>query len=402
MAQINISDFLRLKNNFTQEDSNILFSSIIDQAPDIIYVTDLEQRAIVFINARVRDILGFSEEEVYQKGFDFYPDQVHPDDYLKRMDQMTQLALSNQDEPIEIEARIETKEGNYRWFRISERIFSRDDEGKPEKLIGIVTDIHQQKLAEEESKSLTRQLFKKNRELVSLNNELEAINRIASSEFREVLQAMYTGLEYVAIKEAIHFSNTGRANIRKTQAYIQKLRLALHDLCAYLQLEKIKDTRQHIDLNKVFNEAINALPENQHRFSISSPRLPWIKGNYILLTMLFKNLLENAIKFRKEEQIPSIRIHYSKADEINFHPLAASDTPYHIISVKDDGIGFEKHESARIFSIFYRINGNKYRGAGMGLTVCKKIMELHGGFIEGQSHPEEGTIFTCYFPIEED
>jgi PAS domain S-box-containing protein len=390
----------RLKSNFTGEISDILFSSIIDQAPDIIYVTDLEVRAIVFVNSRIAVMLGLSQDEVYEKGFDFFPDHVHPDDYLKRMEQMSTLALQNEDEPIEIEARMETKDGSYRWFRISERIFSRNADGQPEKLIGIATDIHPQKLAEEESKNLTRQLFKKNRELKLLNNEIETIHNIASSEFRDILQTMYTCLEYVAVKDATHFSNVGKANIRKAQSYTQKLRLTMHDLTAYLQLNKVIDRKQNIDLNQVFHEAIHSLPKNEFPYSISNTRLPWVKGNSMLLTLLFKNLLENAVKFRNENEIPAIKIHYVKADEINFHPLALSDTPYHILSVKDNGIGFNKEEAERIFAIFYRIHGNKYRGAGMGLAVCKKIMELHGGFVEADSLPEQGATFTCYFPEE--
>jgi PAS domain S-box-containing protein len=398
MNNNNILNIFRLKGGLPQQSSDELFSSIIEQAPDIIYVTDLEQRSIIFINARAREVLGMPEEEIYKKGFDFFPDHIHPDDYLKRMEQMSRLAWQNSDDAIEIEARMETKDGSYRWFRISEKIFSRDNDGNPEKLIGIATDIHLQKQAEEESKNLTRQLIRKNRELTSMNNQLETMNHITNSEFREMLQTMYTCLEYVAVKDAQHFSNTGKANIRKAQAYTQKIRLAMHDLTAYLQLNKISDKNQNVDLNKVVNEAIYSLPENQQRFSLSSSRLPWIKGNYVLMTMLFKNLLENAIKFRKEDQVATIRIHYSKADEINFHPLAITDTSYHIISVKDEGIGFEKHESERIFSVFYRIHGNKHRGAGMGLAVCKKIMELHGGFIEAEGQAGGGCSIHLLFP----
>jgi PAS domain S-box-containing protein len=349
----------------------------------------------------VKDILGLTEEDIYDKGFDFFPDVVHPDDYLKRMDQMSRIANQNNDDIVEIEVRLEVKDGSYHWFRIRERVFSRNKNGEVEKIVGITTDIQKEKLAEEEVKKLNRQVFKNNQELKSLNAELESISRLTAGEYRETFQIMYTCLEYIATKDAEKFSNTGKANLRRAQSYVQKLRLITHDISAYLQLNKLNAKSNFVDLNRVVNNAMNGLTNNEVRISLQTARLPSINGDQLLLSLLFKNLLENAIKFRKGDQPATIKIHYLKADEINFHPLALRDTGYHIISVTDNGIGFEKEHAEKIFRIFYRIHDHQYRGAGMGLTVSKKIMELHGGFIEAESNPGEGATFTCYFPEEE-
>jgi len=384
-------------------DSEDILSTILNEAPDIIYVADLQTRSIVYINARVEEILGLREDEIYKKGFDFFPDLVHPDDYLKRMDQMSSLANQTNGEMIEIEARMQVKDGSFHWFRIGERIFNRTTDGQPEQIIGIATDIHKQKVADEELKKMAREIFNKNRQLVSINADLESFNRIATKEFIETLQTIYTALEFITIKEGEKNSHSDHANIRRAQSYVQKLRLMTYDVTAYLKLNQLSPPSIPVDLNSALNHALCSLPANGIEMCLRSASLPIIKGDPMLLSFLFKNLLENAVKFKKEGQGLEVKIHCFKADEINFHSPALKDTPYHIISVRDNGIGFEQEESERIFKLFYRIDTRKkHGGTGVGLAVCKKIMELHGGFIEAESKPGEGATFTCFFPEEDE
>jgi PAS domain S-box-containing protein len=390
-----------LKDLLKESSENIL-GTILNEAPDIIYVADLETRSIVYINARVKEILGLDQEEIYKKGFDFFPDLVHPDDYLKRMDQMSALAHQTNGDVIEIEARMEVKDGSFHWFRICERIFNGNRNGQPEKIVGIATDIHKQKLADEEVKKMTREAFKKNQQLTSLNTDLETFNRVAIDQFTETLQTIYTALEFIAIKVNEAHNNGDSATIRRAQGYVQKLRLMASDVSAYLKLNKFVANSSTIDLNRVINHVVVNLGENQNLISLHSARLPLIKGDPMLLSLLFKNLFENAIKNKKDDQDLIVKLHYSKADEINFHPLALQDTAYHLISVRDNGIGFDQKESEKIFRIFYQIDDKKKnRGAGIGLASCKKIMELHGGFIEAESSPGQGATFTCFFPEEQ-
>jgi PAS domain S-box-containing protein len=384
-------------------DSEDILSTILNEAPDMIYVAELQTRSIVYINARVKEILGLTEDEIYIKGFDFFPDLVHPDDYLKRMDQMSSLANQSNGEMIEIEARMQVKDGSFHWFRIGERIFNRTTDGQPEKIIGIATDIHKQKVADEELKKMAREIFKKNRQLVSINADLESFNRIAAKEFIETLQTIYTALEFIAIKDGERHTYNDHANIRRAQSYVQKLRLMTHDVTAYLRISQMNRSSAPVDLNRALNHALGSLPEKTIEMSLQLATLPIIKGDPMLLSLLFKNLLENSVKFRKEGQGLEVRIHYFKADEINFHSLALKDTPYHIVSLRDNGIGFEQEESERIFTIFYRVGDRKkHSGPGVGLAACKKIMELHGGFIEAESSPGEGANFTCFFPEEDE
>src|SRR4029079_5441718 len=113
-----------------------------------------------------------------------------------------------------------------------------------------------------------------------------------------------------------------------------------------------------------------SLGEKHPQFSLQSEQLPEIKGDAFLLSLLFRNLLENAIKFKKDNHEVVVKVHYLK-EEINFHPKALKDVPYHVIAVTDNGIGFAKEYADKIFAIFYPIHNSKNQGSGLGLAVSK-------------------------------
>jgi signal transduction histidine kinase len=113
-------------------------------------------------------------------------------------------------------------------------------------------------------------------------------------------------------------------------------------------------------------------------------------------------MLDNAIKFRSEHTVPVIQIKYSllKGFSIN-HADADPKLKYHIISITDNGIGIDKIHFEKIFNVFYIAHErSKYKGSGIGLAICKKIMDIHEGFITAESTPEnKGTTFNCFFPF---
>jgi signal transduction histidine kinase len=133
---------------------------------------------------------------------------------------------------------------------------------------------------------------------------------------------------------------------------------------------------------------------------IKITELPSFPADPLLFSHLMTNLLDNAIKFRKLVVEPIIKIHYSHADELNAMPKAANNTGYLIIIVSDNGIGFQQEEMEKMFELFHQLpNQGKYKGSGMGLAICKKIMEMHGGFISAEGERAMGASFQCYFPL---
>ncbi|HMJ46497.1 MAG TPA: ATP-binding protein, partial [Ferruginibacter sp.] len=136
------------------------------------------------------------------------------------------------------------------------------------------------------------------------------------------------------------------------------------------------------------------------KITITGDCFPKMHGYQKLLSLLFHHLIDNAIKFRKEDTCVSIVISCKGEDgEKIENPAAFKGSRYNVISISDDGIGFDGKHVESIFKLFTRLNEkHRYKGSGIGLAVCKKIMDLHHGFINAESTEGEGTIFHCYFP----
>jgi signal transduction histidine kinase len=157
-----------------------------------------------------------------------------------------------------------------------------------------------------------------------------------------------------------------------------------------------------IDLNEVLKNVKNdfELLIAEKQATIKTDKLPHIHGNPLQINQLFSNLLNNALKFSLNH--PFI--------QISCKTIAAADVPVHGIKVTpeffelkftDDGIGFDKKNAERIFSIFQRLHAREeFSGTGIGLALCKKIAENHNGFITAFGEPNKGATFTVYLPNE--
>ncbi len=154
----------------------------------------------------------------------------------------------------------------------------------------------------------------------------------------------------------------------------------------------------NILLESAKHDLIEIISEKKAR--IKSDSIPEMKVIPFQIKQLFFNLLSNSLKYSRENTVPIITITYSKT--------IASDVPnikhskykdYHTITVKDNGIGFEQEYAQNIFVLFNRLHSkNEYSGTGIGLSICKKIVENHNGLITAESDPAIGSIFTVYIP----
>ena len=123
--------------------------------------------------------------------------------------------------------------------------------------------------------------------------------------------------------------------------------------------------------------------------------LPIVEADEVQMIQLFQNIIGNALKFRPEGRAPRISIDLTSPVLQDRREEAA----FYEIDIRDNGIGIDEHQIERIFEPFERLHGrNEYEGAGMGLAICRKIMEHHGGAIAAKSSPGNGTAFTLKFP----
>ncbi len=279
-------------------------------------------------------------------------------------------------------------------------IVMHDAKKQPAKIIGVDLDITEQIKAADAIKDLNRDLLARNNELQSLNAELKTFNTITASDYKETLQILYTNLEYIASHDGRRLGDTSKANIRRAQSAIQRMKLLTDDINRYLQLYEIGISKSLIDPNIIIDNLISSSQKKieQQSASFQLSVLPALYADPYLFSQLIAQLIDNSLKFRKLSSPPVIRIRYSRADEMNAVPAALKNIPYTIISVNDNGLGFRDEVGEKIFELFFRATESKIKGSGIGLAACKKIMAMHNGFITAESIPGTGSTFNCYFP----
>ena len=148
-----------------------------------------------------------------------------------------------------------------------------------------------------------------------------------------------------------------------------------------------------VSLKNVVNDVLEDLDPliTSRKAQLIIEELPFISGNPHQLYQLFQNLLSNALKFIPDGREPHISVRSSR--------IIQQGKPFFVISVIDNGIGFEEKYNERIFQLFQRLHTNsEYAGTGIGLTVCRKVAELHGGTIKAKGVPSGGATFTVYLP----
>lgn len=271
----------------------------------------------------------------------------------------------------------------------------KNDKRQIEKMLGVDVDITVLKQSEERIMNL-------NKELSSLNAELRNFNSVAAKNYSEVLRQVYIHLETIVTADARTLSDSSRANLRRAQSAIQRLKLLTNDINNYLQLYDLGMNKQMIDPNSIIEKVLSGMKSKieDAEATIQTTQLPRFPADPLLFSHLITNLLDNAIKFRKLEIDPIIKIHYSNGAELNAMPKTSTDSAYMILIVSDNGIGFQHEELDKMFELFYQLpTQGKHKGAGMGLAICKKIMQMHGGFITADGENAEGASFECYFPV---
>jgi PAS domain S-box-containing protein len=287
------------------------------------------------------------------------------------------------------EVRYRHKNGSTVWVICSGQVIEWDGAGNPLRMIGCHIDISDRKQAE-------AQLQQINEELQHSNRELEQFAYIASHDLQEPLRAIsgYTQLLTQEYGERLS-EPTAQEYVGFILDGAQRMRSLIQDLLSYSRVGSRPLTLIPTDCNRVVAEALNnlqvAIAENQA--IITSDPLPTLLGDRTQLLQLFQNLIGNAIKFHRDEP-PNIHIsavRHQRADNVHW-----------LFSVQDNGIGIKPQYLDRIFEIFRRLHSRqKFSGTGIGLAICKKIVERHGGDIWAESELGIGTTFYFTFPIQQ-
>jgi signal transduction histidine kinase/CHASE3 domain sensor protein len=248
-----------------------------------------------------------------------------------------------------------------------------------------------------------RKLERSNKELERSNEELSSITYVASHDLQEPLRKIRMLLSLIQRKESDHFTGDTKEYFGRVTSSAERMRTLIDGLVNYSQANTSAIAREETDLNDLVKEvkySLHHIIEEKHAVIKASP-LPKIKVVRLQFVQLFSNILENAIKYGKHNTSP--RVHISaqvvKGEEI-YQPVNGVKSNYWKVSIADNGIGFEQQYENKIFDIFQRLHGKaEYNGTGMGLAICKKVVQNHNGFITANGEPGVGSTFNIFIPV---
>lgn len=250
----------------------------------------------------------------------------------------------------------------------------------------------QLELANGELATLNATLERRAAELARSNDELDQFASIASHDLQEPLRKVRTFTERVTVMDSEHLSEQGRDYLQRANAAAERMQNLIEDLLRFSRVSTAARPFAEVDLATVTGAVLEDLETEVERCGavVRVGDLPTVSGDGMQLRQLMQNLVSNALKFRRDGVAPEVAID------------AVVDAGSATITVRDNGIGFDPQYSRRIFRVFERLNGRgEYPGTGIGLALCRKIVERHGGAILADSVPGAGSTFTVVLPVDQ-
>lgn len=268
-----------------------------------------------------------------------------------------------------------------------------------DKVLGTFTDITQ-------LKTLQLQLEQNIEELKRSNAYLEEFAHAASHDLKEPIRKIQTFSERLQYSLEDRMTEIEAGIFQRMQTAASRMNQLVEDLLTYSQVSETPLQKEEVDLNKKLQIVLSDLDvQIEGKMAVIEVQsLPVVKGYRRQLQQLFQNLISNALKYSKWDIPPQIVISsrsVTGADLPHHLPMAISEKPFHLIEVQDNGIGFEQEYADRIFKMFQRLHGRgEYEGTGIGLSIARKVIDNHQGYIWAQSQVGEGATFSFLLPQE--
>lgn len=348
-----------------------LLRSIIDFLPYAISIKNAKAR-IIFSNSADVKRHGFTyEEEIIGKtAFDLYPEEIAKDQYD---DDMSVLKTGK---PVfEREEILVDEEGQRHWILISKYPIWNESK-RIIGLVGTVRDITDPKNAYDA--------------LVNTCKELQQFTYVASHDLQEPLRVVNSYMELLLKRYEDQLDEKGQKYINRAIDATTRMKKLINDLLLLTGVDSKTKEFKRIIVGDLIDDIVENFGEKikDKKAIITYVNLPEIMGDKTQIRQLFKSLINNAIKFTKESQIPEVNITAQhKGSMVEF-------------KIEDNGIGIDKKHINRIFMIFQRLHSrSEYDGTGIGLALCKKIVERHNGSMKVESVLNQGSTFYCSLPI---
>jgi PAS domain S-box-containing protein len=319
----------------------------------------------------------------------FFLQFVHEQD-RQHVDDALRMAL-NETGTYQAEFRIiraDNKE--LRWMTGYGKVVEKKD-GHSTRMVGVMYDSTEQRLFTEE---LSRLVTERTIELQRSNEDLRQFAHVASHDLKEPIRKIQTFNNRVLDEYADAIPPKVKTYAEKIGTAAERMISMVEGVLRYSKLGSLKQEPETVDLNEIIRQIASDLDVlvEQKKAIIRGESLPTLKASATLLYQLFYNLILNSLKFSKEEEPPRIDIHCER--------VQVGEKKFFRITVADNGIGFEQEFAQDIFKTFTRLHPvEDYEGTGLGLALCKKIVERHGGTISAHGEPDRGAIFTILLPL---
>lgn len=250
-------------------------------------------------------------------------------------------------------------------------------------------EVQERRLKEEKIRLLNEQLLENNLQLKATVEELDRFAYVASHDLQEPLRKILVFSDKLQTKYKDSLDGEVGQSLEKIAKASARMQSLINDLLKFSRQTTANEDFVAVSLNQLLQDVMADLEVEIEKASaqIHLDGLPEIWGIPSQIRQLFQNLLSNAIKFRKKEETPMVRIYSEPWNGLNR------------IIIQDNGIGFDQKYSEEIFMVFKRLHSyHEFEGSGVGLSICKKIIDRHSGFIKAESKIGEGSKFIIEFP----
>src|SRR5882724_4566454 len=268
----------------------------------------------------------------------------------------------------------------------------------------IISDLTEKKNSEATLLRYQHDLEEKNLELVQSNAELASFAYLASHDLQEPLRKIQTFCNRILDIEATNFSPTTKDHFQRIISASKRMQNLIIALLNYSRLSVSEILFKPTDLNSILAEVKNDLKEllEENNAIIESADLPALNVIPLQFNQLLSNIIINSIKYKRPGVDPVIKV---TAEIVTLHETQAGQSmqiqKYWKIELTDNGIGFDQQYADKIFELFHRLHGRtEYEGTGIGLAICKKIIQKHGGFITAAGKSGIGSTFSLYMPLK--
>ena len=387
------------------EESEERFRMMAERIPDIAWVASPDG-PYSFYNKMFYEYTGMSIEQ--SKKDWKWQSIVHPEMFEKRNKAWEHCLKTGEDFYFESLLKRNIDQ-TYRWH-ISRAAAIRNEKEEIILWVGTSTDIHEQKLftqeLERQVQERTKALIESNTHLQLSNENLQQFASIASHDLQEPLRKIQTFTLLLEQRYKNEIPDEAKALIEKIKISSERMSVLIRDVLNFSRITQAEHEFEKTDLNEILHNVLKDLELVIHekKVVINKENLPTIEAIGVQINQLLYNLISNSIKFYKDNIQPVITItaQLLSQEELQKYPELDPLLSYRQITFADNGIGFDQQFAEEIFLIFHRLNDHQqYSGTGIGLALCKRIVDNHHGKIFAEGIENKGASFNIILPVKQ-